>query len=187
MQDELPAQNGPSNFTIAVLIIGTIAFFFVMLFRAAMTPVVSPLIGKQFPAIEAAGWINGPAPTESDFKGKVLVVDAWAYWCGPCRMAIPHLIELHHAYKDKGVVFLGLTSEGRDSKAIKQSEEFVSSLEIPWINGYGATKMLTELEVDSIPQVWVVDRENRIVFHQVGTGGSDLPMIQAIEKALEKK
>ena len=185
MQDELPSQSGPSGFLIAVSAVGVLAIGFALLLRSAMVPPVSPQIGRAFPRIEAAGWINGPGPTAEDLQGKVIVVDAWAFWCGPCRMVTPYVIELHNRYKDHGVVFIGLTSEGLDSRSIEQSRQFVSSLYIPWPNGYGATKPLSELEVDTIPQLWVIDRQNRIVFHEIGFGDNSInEMDSAIKKAL---
>ena len=185
MQDELPPKNGPSGFLIAVTVVGIIAAGFALLFRSAMTPVVSAQIGKPFPTIEALGWINGPGPTSDDLKGKVVVLDAWAYWCGPCRMVTPAIVELHDKYKDQGVIFLGLTSEGLDSRSINLSKDYVKSLKIPWPNGYGATKILAELEVETIPQLWVVDRQGRILFHEVGfTDNSIREMDVAIQKAL---
>ena len=185
MQDELPPPSGPSGFLIAVSAVGLLTIGFALLLRSAMAPAVSPQVGHAFPPIEVAGWINGPGPTAEDLKGKVVVVDAWAFWCGPCRMVTPYVIELHNRYKDQGVVFIGLTSEGLDSRSIDQSRQFVSSLNIPWPNGYAAIKPLSALEVDSIPQLWVIDRQNRIVFHEVGFGDNSInEMESAIKKAL---
>lgn len=187
MQDELPPPDGPSGFLIALTVVGALAIGFALLFRAAMAPVPSSQIGQQFPPIEAAGWINGSEPAASDFQGKVLVVDAWAYWCGPCRMVTPNLIQLHDNFKGQDVVFLGLTSEGLDPNSIQLSKDFVKATKIPWLNGYAATKTLSALEVDSIPQLWVVDRNHRIVMHEVGFNESSIWDIeQAIKKALKE-
>ena len=185
MQDELPPPSGPSGIVIAICAVGVLAIGFTLLLRSAMVPPVSPQIGRPFPRIEAVGWIDGPGPTADDLLGKVIVVDAWAYWCGPCRAATPYVIELHNKYKDQGVVFLGLTSEGLNPKSVDLSRQFVSSLKIPWPNGYGATKTLSALEVDTIPQLWVIDRQNRIVFHELGFGDNSISeMESAIKKAL---
>lgn len=50
----------------------------------------------------------------SEFKGKVVLLDFWATWCGPCRMLMPHLQELQDKYKSKGFQVIGITSEPFD-------------------------------------------------------------------------
>ena len=62
-------------------------------------------VGYRVPAL-AGGWIS-----HEDFKGRVVVLDIWATWCGPCRMVIPHLVKLHANLKDKGVAVVGLNSD----------------------------------------------------------------------------
>src|SRR4051794_28392084 len=165
MHDELPQQYRGNGFLVALTIVGVLAIGFALLFRSAMHPMDSPFLGRQFPAVEAAGWINGKAPTTEDLRGQILVVDAWAFWCGPCRLLTPSLIELHGKYKDKGVTFIGLTSEGRDPMSLRESIDYLKSENVQWLNGYAATKTLSALDVEGIPQIWVVDRQNRIVFH----------------------
>ena len=64
------------------------------------------LRGKQGPEVEVTDWING----EPDLDNKVIVVDFWATWCGPCRASIPHMNDLANAFEDE-VVVLGLSAE----------------------------------------------------------------------------
>ena len=96
MQDDRPPPDGPSGFFIAVTIVGIMAVSFALLFRAAMAPVVSSQVGKQFPPIEAGGWINGPEPKELDFQGKILVVAG--SWFRKIQIQIPvqYKINLKH-------------------------------------------------------------------------------------------
>jgi thiol-disulfide isomerase/thioredoxin len=73
------------------------------------------LEGKPMPKLELGSWINGEVKPE-DLKGKVVVVDLFATWCGPCIRLVPHNNELIKKYKDQGMVLFGIcTSEsGQD-------------------------------------------------------------------------
>jgi thiol-disulfide isomerase/thioredoxin len=70
------------------------------------------LEGKPMPAFSVTDWINGGI-TSSDIKGKVLVVDFYATWCGPCMRAIPHNNELLKKYQSKGLVLIGICTNKR--------------------------------------------------------------------------
>ncbi|HEX4265001.1 MAG TPA: TlpA disulfide reductase family protein [Verrucomicrobiae bacterium] len=70
------------------------------------------LEGKPMPALSVTGWINGEVKPE-DMKGKVVIVDFYATWCGPCMAAIPHNNEMLEKYKDKGLVIVGVCTNQR--------------------------------------------------------------------------
>src|SRR5262245_2974660 len=61
------------------------------------------LEGKPMPPLEVTGWLNGEVKRDQ-MKGKVVVMDFYATWCGPCMAAIPHNNELLKKYKDKGLL-----------------------------------------------------------------------------------
>ena len=163
-----------------ILLVGLAAIAFTLTFRQALKPNHTPseLLSKPAPTIKAEGWLNGPGPTEDELRGKVIVLDAWAYWCGPCRAAAPELIALERKYRDRGVVFLGLTSEGEGELA--NSRRFIEATGITWPNGYGAVETLQALNAEFIPQMWVVNRGNRIVWDV----SSNEPIEAAIDRAL---
>ena len=124
------------------------------------------------------GWLNGAEPTKVELKDKVLVIDAWASWCGPCRQKAPEMILLYEKYRPQGVEFIGLSMETEES--LEAMEHFLTQTGIPWKNGYGAEETLNALGAEYIPMVWVVDRHNKIVWNQ----GSPLSLEEGIREAI---
>lgn len=167
-----PRRSGGRLFSLLLILVATLAFAFAFSIR---TPSVAP-------EIRAEGWLNGPGPTPESLHGRVIVLDAWAHWCGPCRAAAPELVKLHDRYADHGVVFLGLTGEGAEQDAANR--KFLAATKITWPNGYGAVGTLSKLNANSIPRVWVIDRNYKIIWHSLT---SSEPIEQAIDRALAQK
>ena len=134
--------------------------------------------GERAPKLRAAGWLNGKVP--EDLRGKVVVVDFWATWCGPCRAATPHMVRLYQKYHPKGVVFVGLTSETEDD--LPAIQEFVKSYRVPWPTGYGADETFRDFQVQFIPAVFVIDRAGTIVWTR--DSEAEEPLDDAIARAL---
>lgn len=134
-------------------------------------------VGQTLPVIHAEGWVNGAPP---DLQGKVVVIDAWATWCVPCRLAAPHLVETYQQFADRDdVVFIGLTSEGETQ--LPAIQHFLEQAEITWPNGYAALQTLSDLKAHYVPSMWVVNRQGKIVWNS----GSQGELAAAIEKALK--
>ena len=70
---------------------------------------LAALVGKDATPLEAEAWVNGTPLADADLKGKVVLLDFWAVWCGPCIATFPHLREWQEKYADKGLVIVGLT------------------------------------------------------------------------------
>jgi cytochrome c biogenesis protein CcmG/thiol:disulfide interchange protein DsbE len=87
------------------------------------------LEGKPMPALDATGWINGEVKP-ADLKGKVVVVDFYATWCGPCMRAIPHNNAMLKKYQSKGLVIIGVcTSKHGQENFVTNAKEH--SIEYP--------------------------------------------------------
>jgi len=70
-------------------------------------------VGDPAPKLQPAKWVQGQ-PVKDFQKGKAYIVEFWATWCGPCRVSIPHLNEIHNKYKDKGLIVIGQDCWERD-------------------------------------------------------------------------
>ncbi len=81
-------------------------------------------VGDAAPKLQVAKWVQGE-PVKEFEKDKTYIVEFWATWCGPCRVSIPHLNELHEKYKDKGLVVIGQDVWERDET---QVEPFVKKM-----------------------------------------------------------
>lgn len=68
--------------------------------------------------------MNGESVTLSDYQGKVLLVDFWATWCGPCKVEIPGFIDLYNTYRGQGFEIVGMLVEDQIAKAKPFAEQF---------------------------------------------------------------
>jgi thiol-disulfide isomerase/thioredoxin len=132
--------------------------------------------------------MNGPPIKLSDYAGKVLVVNLWATWCGPCRMEIPELVKLHKEYRAKGVEVVGLSTENPEASAagVRQfAQEFKMDYPVGWATPAVAFTLMQGR--DAIPQSFVISRDGRIVKRFVGFSSVATPqqLRDAIEEALK--
>lgn len=137
-------------------------------------------VGDEAPEIGAEEWlnINGPISLHS-LRGKVVVLEFWATWCGPCRISIPHLVKLNDEYGSKGVVLVSLTDEDRVEAKI---DAFMADMKMDYIVGTGSDTHI-DYGVNGIPTAFVIDRAGKIAW--IGHPMSDLE--RAIESALTEQ
>ena len=83
-----------------------------------LPPRVSPrlLVGYLAPELrKIKGWKNGGPVRLADLRGKVILLDFWGYWCGPCLNSMPDLMKIHDKYKDKGLVIIAVHNDRVES------------------------------------------------------------------------
>lgn len=112
-----------------------------------------------------------------DFKGKVLLVDFWASWCGPCVAEIPHLKEVYAKYKSKGVEILSVSIDSKD----EQWKKALAEQNMSWyqVCAPSAGKdIMKEYQFSGIPYMVLLDREGKIIAKNVRG--------ESIDKALDE-
>jgi len=138
--------------------------------------------------------LDGESVKLSDYNDKVLVVNIWATWCGPCRQEMPELVKMSNEYKSRGLVVLGLATTYNEQNDVQHVKDYINTQKIPykiiWDDGTLATPLAQAVQARPvIPQSFVISRDGRIVKHFQGFSALSTPQLmrQAIEDALNDK
>jgi peroxiredoxin len=110
---------------------------------------------------------NGATVKLADYKGKVVLLNFWATWCGPCKMEIPEFVEAYDKYRDKGFVILGVLSE--DDPSQKDLRDFMSEFKM----NYPVMHQHPELEeafgsLWALPTSFLIDRNGQVCSKHMG-------------------
>lgn len=124
-------------------------------------------------------------------RNKPVLINLWATWCGPCRVEVPHLVELAQKYEKQGLIVVGLTID--QPQQVRQVREFMKRYGIDYPVAFAARELYFELNNRSprmaVPQNFVYDREGRLVRRIIGFNPRLFPdiLIEAIDKTFAPK
>jgi len=137
-------------------------------------PAATLNVGDPAPKIQVSKWVQGEAVNQFA-RDKAYIVEFWATWCGPCRVSIPHLNELHNKFKDKGLVVIGQDCWEQDTSLVgpfikKMGEKMTYRVALDMVpdgeksKGKMAETWMEAAGQNGIPSAFVVSKEGIIAW-----------------------
>ena len=121
-------------------------------------------------------------------KGRVVVVDMWATWCAPCIERFPHMVELYHRYKGRGVEFVSISVDDREDRAaVERARRFVNQQRATFRNYLMDENIMQSFEklgIQGIPVVFLYDRAGRQRYNLNGDDPNHQATLKDVDDAL---
>lgn len=136
-------------------------------------------VGKTPPNVESQN-LDGKKVELKDYKGKVVVLDIWATWCGPCKSMIPHEREMVKKHKDAPFALISVSGD-QEKGTLKK---FLETTDMPWVHWWDGAegKIIKGWNIQAFPTIYVLDTEGVIRYKFVGVVNKELD--EAIDKLL---
>ena len=139
------------------------------------------LIGKPVPDFSATDLDGTPISLEQ-YRGKVVLLDFWAVWCGPCIAEMPTVKKVYDTYKDEGFDIIGISLD-TDEKRLR---DYLKENEIPWrqvFSGKGwESPVSRQYGIRAIPAPWLIDKDGTLITHQARGEALERGVVEALKE-----
>lgn len=139
-------------------------------------------VGKQFPDFTEKDHLGKPLAL-SAYKGKVVLIDFWATWCGPCVRELPNVKKAYSKHHPGGFEIIGISLDSDRDKLTS----FIEKQEMPWqefFDGEGwKNKLAQQYGINSIPATYLLDRDGKVIAKNLRGDALEAAVSKALEKA----
>ncbi len=152
---------------------------------AQRTPALAFRVGDQAPDFKLTS-IAGPEVTLDSLKGKVVLLDFWATWCGPCKQIMPVIQSISEEFKDKGVAVFGVNTWEKKDGVVK-AKTYMESKKYTYGCLLAGEELAKTYGITGIPTLILINKDGTIALAEIGAAGDTKKMLQeAITAALAK-
>ncbi|HET8548255.1 MAG TPA: TlpA disulfide reductase family protein [Bryobacteraceae bacterium] len=179
---ERPTASVVAYVGAAVLVAAVLSGYPARWFRSARTAELNPITRRAavpdftLPALEGGSWRLG------EHAGRVVVLNFWATWCGPCREETPEFVRIYQRYRSRGLEIAGIALD-EDPHAVVPS--FVRRFGVPYPVLLPGPDFVLSGYVEHLPTTLTLDRRGRIAWSWIGRVSED-QLVDAIERLLEE-
>ena len=145
-------------------------------------------VGSVFPGFTAATMDNHQVRLPNSYKGRIVMLDFWATWCGPCMGEVPNITATYEKYHDKGFDILGISLDQKDSaaKVISTTKEKNMTWPQVYDGKYWSAEIAVKYGIQSIPHAFLIDGDTGVLLAD-GDSLRGEGLTKIIEQALTKK
>ena len=115
--------------------------------------------------------MNGLDVRLADFKGRPMIINFWATWCGPCKHEIPSIVELVEKYKAEKLVVLGISTDDKPQDLIPFAAQY--KMNYPVLVGLGQDELQEHYGAYSLPVTWFIRADGSVDYKHTGTQSKD--------------
>ena len=139
----------------------------------------APRAGQHAPNFKVIS-TTGQTISQDNYRGHVLILDFFASWCQPCRMSIPHLVEMNRKYGKQGLQILGLSVDEDGERAVRT---FTEEFRVNYPVALAGESTTIDFGVRSVPIMFLIDKKGRVVDVYRGYTGE---MARSVEQSIKR-